>query len=93
MSWHARFRLREHLRASLWPIPCAFGLGGLLLGMIAWRLDRWAGWSLFDYDAGAATALISAIVDATLTFLGTAFAVLLVVVQFASIQLTPGRSR
>ena len=93
MSWHARFRLREHLRASLWPIPCAFGLGGLLVGMIVWRLDRWEGWFLFDYDAGAATALISAIVDATLTFLGTAFAVLLVVVQFASIQLTPGRSR
>jgi uncharacterized membrane protein len=57
--------------------------------MIAWRVDRWAGWSLFDYDAGAATALISAIVAATLTFLGTAFAVLLIVVQFASTQLTP----
>ena len=81
--------MREHLRTSLWPIPCAFGLGGLLLGMIVWRLDRWEGWFLFDYDAGAATALISAIVTATLTFLGTAFAVLLVVFQFASTQLSP----
>ena len=57
--------------------------------MIVWRIDRWEGWFLLDYDAGAATALISAIVAATLTFLGTAFAVLLVVFQFASTQLTP----
>ena len=57
--------------------------------MIVWRVDRWAGWLLLDYDADAATALISAIVAATLTFLGTAFAVLLVVFQFASTQLTP----
>ncbi len=89
MSWRFRFRFREGLSAALWPIPCAFGLGGLLLGMIVWRVDRVARWSLFDYDAGAATALVSAIVSATLTFLGTAFAVLLVVVQFASTQLTP----
>jgi uncharacterized membrane protein len=89
VSWHARFRLREHLHAALWPIPCAFGLGGLLLGIIVWRIDRWEGWFLLDYDAGAATALISAIAAATLTFLGTAFAVLLVVFQFASTQLTP----
>jgi len=89
MSWRLRFHLRESLAAALWPIPCAFGLAGLLLGMIVWRVDRITRWSLFDYDAGAATALISAIVAATLTFLGTAFAVLLVVVQFASTQLTP----
>ena len=57
--------------------------------MIVWRIDRWERWFLLDYDAGAATALISAIVAATLTFLGTAFAVLLVVFQFASTQLTP----
>jgi uncharacterized membrane protein len=89
MSWVLRFRLEEQLRAALWPIPCGFGLGGLLLGMIAWRLDRWGRWSLLGFEHGAATALVAAVVGATLTFLGTAFSVLLVVVQFASAQLTP----
>jgi uncharacterized membrane protein len=89
VSWARRFWLREHLRNALWPIPCAFGLAGLLAGMLVWRLDQWQRWTLLDFQAAAATALVSAIVAATLTFLGTAFAVLLVVVQYASIQLTP----
>ena len=57
--------------------------------MAAWRLDRWLEWTLFDFETKGATALTAAIVGATLTFLGTAFSVLLVVVQFASTQLTP----
>jgi len=89
MSWAARFRLREHLDTALWPIPCLFGLAGLLVGMVVWRLDRWGGWALFDFDRGGAAALLVAIVGATLTFMGTAFSVLLVVVQFASTQLSP----
>src|SRR5262245_44105365 len=89
MSWARRFRLRRHLQTALWPVPCAWGLGGLLLGMAAWRLDRWGGWVLFDYPSAGATALLAAVVGATLTFMGTAFSVLLVVVQFASTQLSP----
>lgn len=89
MSWAVLFRLREHLRTALWPIPCVLGVGGLLLGMSVWRVDRWLGWAVFDLEYRGATALTAAIVGATLTFLGTAFSVLLVVVQFASTQLTP----
>jgi hypothetical protein len=57
----------------LWPVP----LGFALVGMIAWRLDRRSGWTLLNFEPEAATALIAAIVGAVLTFLGTAFAVLL----------------
>jgi uncharacterized membrane protein len=89
MSWAWRFRMWEHLSTALWPVPCAFGLAGLLLGMAVWRLDRWGRWALFDFDHGGATALLAAIVGASLTFMGTAFSVLLVVVQFASTQLSP----
>jgi uncharacterized membrane protein len=89
MSWSRRFRVRSHLQSSLWPVPCIFGFCGMLLGMAVWRFDRWMGWSLFSFEHQGATALIAAVVGATLTFLGTAFSVLLVVVQFASTQLTP----
>jgi uncharacterized membrane protein len=89
MSWNLRYRVREHLRTSLWPIPCAFGLLGLVVGMSLWRLDLWTGWKLLGFEHQGAMSLLSAIVGATLTFLGTAFSVLLVVVQFASTQLTP----
>ncbi len=89
MTWRVQFLVRDHLRTALWPIPCAFGVGALLLAMVAWRVDRWLDWRLLDFQPGAAGTLGSAIVGATLTFLGTAFSVLLVVVQFASTQLTP----
>ena len=89
MSWLLKFRLREELRAGIWLIPSCCGLGGLLVGMGMWRLDRWAGWTLVQYTHEGATALTAAIVTATLTFVGTAFTVLLVAAQFASSQLTP----
>jgi uncharacterized membrane protein len=89
MSWYLRFRVREHLRTALWPIPGALGIAGLLLGMLTWRVDRWVGWRLLEFEHPGAMALTAAIVGASLTFLGTAFSVLLVVVQFASTQLTP----
>ena len=89
MSWAWRFRLGEHLRTALWPVPALFGLSGLLVGMAMWRLDHWLQWALFGFEPKGATALTATIVGATLTFLGTAFSVLLVVVQFASTQLTP----
>ncbi len=89
MSWILWFRVHEQLRTAIWSVPCACGLGGLLAGMLVWRLDRWAGFTLLDFKHDAATALTAAIVGATITFVGTAFTVLLVAAQFASNQLTP----
>jgi uncharacterized membrane protein len=89
VNFDLQFRFPEHLRGALWPVPVGFALAGLLVGMIAWRHDRWSGWTLLGFEPDAATALVAAIIGATLTFLGTAFAVLLVVVQFASTQLSP----
>ncbi len=57
--------------------------------MTLWRLDRWGGWTLVQFTHEGASALTTGVVTATLTFIGTAFAVLLVVAQFASNQLTP----
>ena len=48
MSWAWRFRLGEHLRTALWPVPALAGVGGLLVGMAVWRLERWLEWRLFD---------------------------------------------
>ena len=89
MSWALRFRLREQLRTGIWLVPCGCGVAGLLLGMAVWRLDRWAAWTLLDYKHDGAMALAGAIVSAMLTFVGTAFTVLLVAAQFASNQLSP----
>jgi uncharacterized membrane protein len=89
MSWLLKFRLRGEVRTGIWLVPSGCGLGGLLIGMAMWRLDRWIGWTLFRFTHEGATALTTAIVTATLTFVGTAFTVLLVAAQFASNQLTP----
>ena len=63
MSWSRRFRVRSHLQASLWPIPCLFGLFGMLLGMAVWRFDRWLGWAFFGFEHDGATALIRQPID------------------------------
>lgn len=89
MSWRLRFRLVEHVRTALWPVPIAGGISGLLAGMAAWRLDRWGGWGLLEYTPGGATAVTAAIVGTMVTFVGIVFSVLLVAVTFASTQLTP----
>lgn len=50
---------------GIWLVPCGCGLAGLVLGMVVWRLD---GVILLGHEHTSATALIAAIVTASLTF-------------------------
>lgn len=88
-------RLREHARETLWVTPVA----GLVLACLLWDLALTADQELVTIlaDAGIgvrdftedAKAIVTAVSQAMLTFLGVVFSVSLVALQMTSGQLTP----
>lgn len=90
MLWRLRYRLREFATGSMWPIPVAIVVLATQLPAVIASFDRdLDDTALLDLSQGAATALLATIAGAMITFTGFVFAVLLLVVQFASGQLTP----
>jgi len=89
MSWLTRYQLKEFFRSSYWLFP----LLGMILAMIAAPLSRLLDmqtrWSLFNYDAEGARAILGVLSGAMLTFTLFLFTMLLLAVQIASAQLTP----
>jgi uncharacterized membrane protein len=85
MNWSTAFRLREFLRGSLWVLPLAGGLLGVLLGsgMIATdkTLDLPPYWT---YTSSTASTLLSAIVGAMAALTGFVVTVTVLVVQMAT---------
>ncbi|MFF7530304.1 DUF2254 domain-containing protein [Streptomyces bobili] len=90
MSWAARFRLRQYIKASLWIVPM-FGLVlGVLLAELALAADRtdWppSGW---HYSATTAGDVLTAIVGAMVALLGFVVTIGVLVVQQATGTLSP----
>jgi uncharacterized membrane protein len=89
MNWNRLYGLRNYLKSSLWVVPFI----AIPLELIATRLLHWLdarlGWSLLDYTARGAQALLEAIVTVTLSFMVFTFGSLLVAIQVASAQMTP----
>ncbi|MFI0084777.1 DUF2254 family protein [Streptomyces bobili] len=90
MSWAARFRLRQYIKASLWIVPM-FGLVlGVLLAELALAVDRtdWppSGW---HYSATTAGDVLTAIVGAMVALLGFVVTIGVLVVQQATGTLSP----
>jgi uncharacterized membrane protein len=85
MSWSAAFRLRQHLKGSLWALPLLAGILGALLGDAGLRLD-----SAFDppsywtYSASTATTVLATIVGAMVALTGFALTVSVLGVQMAA---------
>ncbi len=89
MGWRIRNRLKELAEASIWPIPVAISVAAFLLADATVAVDSANDDAVLLFDPGTATALLAAIAAAMITFTGFVFSVLLLVVQFASGQLTP----
>ena len=70
MTWIQRFRIREYVRGALWPVPLACVLCAVLLAPVIRRFDRWAGWTLLDFNPSGAMAGLGAFVGAMVTFTG-----------------------
>jgi uncharacterized membrane protein len=85
MSWARRFRTREYLRGSLWVLPLAGGVVGVLAGSGVLLIDK--GLSLptvLTYSSSTASTLLTTIVGATAALTGFVVTVTVLVVQMAT---------
>ena len=85
MSWARRFRIRQYLRGSLWVLPLAGGVIGVLAGSGVVLLDK--SLSLPDaltYSSSTASTLLTTIVGATAALTGFVVTVTVLVVQMAT---------
>ena len=84
MSWSARFRLRQHLKGSLWALPLLGGILGAILGdsgRLLEGVDPPVNWT---YSASTATTVLAAIVGAMVALTGFALTVSVLGVQMAT---------
>ena len=92
MTWNHLYRARTYIRSSLWFVPfIAIPLELLANRLVRW-LDGWLGWPLLNLGIPESQAVLAAIVTANLSFVVFTFGSLLVAIQVASGQLTPGSS-
>ena len=85
MSWRRVFRVRLYLRDSLWAIP----LAGALIGVVLGSMDTLVEQSVhvapaFQYSSTTASAVLAAIVGATAALTGFVVTVTTLVVQMAT---------
>lgn len=85
MTWSTRFRLRQWLRSSLWVVPLAGALVGLLASAGSVAVDRHvtfpAGW---QYSASTAATLLSTVTGAMVGLIGFVVTISVLVVQMAT---------
>jgi uncharacterized membrane protein len=89
MSWKRKFLLRQYWKNSLWIIPVLCAVFGYLLALAAVAIDKRSNvFASLNYDEGLATALLAALLGATVSFSGFVFTMLLLVPQFGGSQLS-----
>jgi uncharacterized membrane protein len=88
MTWRQRHTLRRQLKSSLWPIPFACMLAGILAGRWLSWIDVQLGWTL-NISADTARSIGMFLAGSLLSFIVFIFTVLLVAVQLASAQFSP----
>ena len=90
MSWAVAFRVRQYLKGSLWVLPLLGGTAGFLLASADDRLERIVDVSsAWQYSAGTATSVLTAIVGASIALLGFVVTMGVLVVQLATGTLSP----
>jgi uncharacterized membrane protein len=85
VSWATAFRLRQFARGSLWLLPLAGGLLGVLLGSgLIWADQSVRLPSYWTYSPSTASTVLSAIVGAMAALTGFVVTVTVLVVQMAT---------
>jgi uncharacterized membrane protein len=89
MTWEQRYRLRLGARTSLvlWAVVSL--IAALLVAPAVRWLDQETGWVVFGFSPDGARAVLGALVASMLTFIVFVLSASLIVVQLASVQLTP----
>ncbi|WP_086831083.1 DUF2254 domain-containing protein [Streptomyces sp. NRRL B-24572] len=89
MSWAARFRLRQRVKASLWVLPTLGLLLGVLLAELALLAEGTKVPGDWHYSATTASGVLTAIVGAMVALLGFVVTIGVLVVQQATGTLSP----
>ena len=89
MTWLRRFRLAEHMREALWPIPLGCVILAVALTSALPAIDRRVDYARLDWSPGATQTVLSVVAGSMITFTGFVFTMVLMAVQFASVQMTP----
>lgn len=89
MIWVQRYQLRSVFSASLWIVPVAAMTAALLIVPFVRWLDEAIVLPFSGFSAEGARSLLSALSSSMLTFLVFVISMLLIIVQVASVQLTP----
>lgn len=85
MNWRRLFRIRLYLRDSLWVLPLAGALAGVVLGAVQVQIDQSVHVSSqWQYSSSTATSVLSAIVGASAALTGFVVTVTTLVVQMAT---------
>ncbi|ROQ35823.1 putative membrane protein [Streptomyces sp. PanSC19] len=89
MSWAARFRLRQRVKASLWVMPTLGLVLGVLLAELALLAEGTQVPGDWRYSATTASGVLTAIVGAMVALLGFVVTIGVLVVQQATGTLSP----
>jgi uncharacterized membrane protein len=92
-SWGTRDRVRTSLKYNNWAVPILFATSGTILGLGLPYLDRSAEISVgLEWDPGAATTALGAIISGSLALVGFVYTVALLVLQL-QYQFSPRLTR
>ncbi|HEX4672308.1 MAG TPA: DUF2254 family protein [Solirubrobacteraceae bacterium] len=85
MSWERRFRIGQYLRGSLWVLPLAGGVLGVLAGSGIQLLEKSVSLPQgLTYSSSTASTLLTTIVGASAALTGFVVTVTVLVVQMAT---------
>ena len=89
MNWQQRYRFRQFVNGSLWLSPVVAMILGVIAAHLLRALDRRVPVAWPDLNVDTARTLLGVLLASELSFIIFLFSSLLVVVQLASVQLTP----
>jgi uncharacterized membrane protein len=70
MAWSVGFRIRQYVKNSLWLVPLAGGVIGVVVAEVANRLEAESDLALLTYSPETATAVVSASIAAVVSLTG-----------------------
>jgi uncharacterized membrane protein/uncharacterized membrane protein HdeD (DUF308 family) len=89
-SWTRRSRFRRYTSTAAWPIPAAYVLLAIALGIVVPLIDRSLGNAVpVRFGVGAAQGLLTAFATGLITVMGFIIAVVIAGLTFSSTAVTP----
>jgi uncharacterized membrane protein len=84
MTWGVLFNVRQKLKGSLWVVPMAGGVIGILLSLAHGWIERIGSPNGLQYSSSTAIAVLTTVVGATVGLIGFVVTVTILVVQMAT---------